>query len=207
MGGEDDGRADRPPRVFELAPRLHPVGDELESGERRMPLVEVVEVDRLVHGLERAHAADAEQHLLGDAAVGARVVEAASDPEVARVGGLEEEERRDLVPRHAPHAALDFTRGDAHPHSGAGVGEEVGLVIVPLVHRPAVLADALGGVALGPAQPDADHRHPEIARRLHEVSGEDAESAGIRGEFLVQPVLHGEIRDEGHGRWDPPGSG
>ena len=206
MSGEDDGGPHRLPRVFELMPRLHPVGDELEPGEHRMPLVEVVEVHRLVHGAEGAHAADTEQHLLGDAAVGAGVIEAAGDPQVARVGGLEEEERRDLVTRHAPHAALDFTGGHAHPHPRAGIGEEVGLVIVPLVHRLAVLADALGGVALGPAQSDADHRHPEVARRLHEVPGEDTETAGVRGELLVQPVLHREIRDEGHGRSNPPGS-
>ena len=75
---------------------------------------------------ERAHAADAEQHLLGEAAIRARVVEAAGDPAVARVHGLEQEERRDGVAAHAPDAAVDLAAADADADADAGVREEVG---------------------------------------------------------------------------------
>ena len=163
-----------------------------------MPLVEVVEVDGQVEGRERAHAADAQEHLLGDAAVGPRVVEPLRDPAVPGMHGLEEEERGDGIAAHAPDAALDLPRGDAHADPHRRVHEEVHLLLVPLVQRIAVGPDPLGDVALGPAQPDADYGKAEVARRFHEVAREDAESAGVGGELLVQAVLHGEVRDEGH---------
>ncbi len=71
-------------------------------------------------------------------------------------------------------------------------------MLVPLVHGVAVGADALRGVALGPAEADADHGLAEIARGLHEVAGEDAEAARVRGKLLVQSVFHGEVGDERH---------
>jgi hypothetical protein len=64
---EDDLIADGLPRVGELLAAAHPFGDELESGEDRVAFVEVVRVDRDAELPERAHAADAEQDLLGDA--------------------------------------------------------------------------------------------------------------------------------------------
>src|SRR3990170_320746 len=112
--------------------------------------------------------------------------------------GIEEEERGDGIAAHAPDAALDLPRGDAHADPHRRVHEEVHLLLVPLVQRITVRPDPLGDVALGPAQPDADHGKAEVARRFHEVAREDAESAGVGGELLVQAVLHGEVRDEGH---------
>jgi hypothetical protein len=49
---------------------------------------------------------------------------------------------------------------------------------------------------LRPAEADPHHGKAEVARGLHEVAGEDAESAGIGVELLVEPVLHREVGDE-----------
>ena len=196
VGGEDDGAARVPPRLAEGAAGLHPVRDQLDPREDRVPLVEVVALDGQVERPQRAHPADAEQHLLGHPAVGPGVVEAAGDPEIARIGGLEQVERGDGVAAHAPHAALDLAGLDPHAHARAGVGEHVGLLLGPLVVGVAVGADVLRGVALAPAEPDSHHREPEIAGRLHEVAREHAEAARVRVELLVQPVLHREVRHQ-----------
>ena len=175
---------------------LHAVGDQLDAREDRVPLVEVIALDGQVERPQRAHPADAEQHLLGHPAVGPRVVEAPGDPEIARIGGLEQVEGGDGVAAHAPHAALDLAGLDPDAHARAGVGEHVGLLVGPLVVGVAVGADVLRGVALAPAEPDPHHREPEIAGRLHEVAREHPEAARVGVELLVQPVLHREVRHQ-----------
>ncbi len=194
--GEDDLLAHLPPRCGEVEIGLHAVGDQLDAGEDRVPLVEMVEVDGQVKRAQGAHPADAQEHLLGDPAVGRGVVEAAGDPAVALVDGLEEEEGRDGVAGHAPHATLDLARGHPHPHAPARVGERVRGVVAPEVVRVAVGADALHGVALRPAQPHAHHGDAEVARGLHEVAGQHAQAPGIGRELLVKPELHREVGDE-----------
>ncbi len=151
VGGEDDALPRRLPGLLEGRPRLHAVGDQLDAREDGVALVEVVEAHGQVQRPERAHAADAEQHLLGEPAIRARVVETAGDPAVPRIHGLEQEERRDRVPAHAPHAADDLAAADAHADADAGVREEGRLVIVPLVDRIAVGADALRAYSPAPS--------------------------------------------------------
>ena len=196
VGGEDDALARGQPRVPEGLPGFHAVGDHLDAREDGVALVEVVALDRQVERAQRPHPADPEQHLLRHATVRPRVVESPGDPQVARIGGLEQVERRDRVAAHAPDAALDLARRDAHAHPRAGVGEDVGLLIGPLVVGIAVGADVLGGVALAPAEPDADDGQAEVARRLHEVAREHAEAARVGVEVLVQAVLHREVGDQ-----------
>ena len=165
-----------------LAPSSIALGDELEAGEDRMALVEVVRADAGWRQPQRARAADAEQHLLGDPAVGPGIVEPPRDPQVPGLGRLEEVERHDRVSAHAPHAALDPATGDADRDADARVLEEVGTVLVPFVHGLARRIDALGRVALGPAEPDADDGQPEVVGALQEVAGEDAEPARVGSE-------------------------
>ena len=45
---------------------------------------------------------------------------------------------------------------------------------------------------------------PRSPADFMEVPGEDAGDRRHTRELLVQPVLHGKIRDERHGRWNPP---
>jgi hypothetical protein len=196
VSGEDDLLARLPPRRVEVRPGLHPVGDQLDAGEDRVSLVEVVEVDRKVERAERSHAADAQQHLLGDAAVGGGVVQTARDPAVALVHGLEQEERRDGVAADAPDAARDLARGHAHADTDARVRERAGRVVAPLVVWIPVGPDPLDGVTLRPAEADTHDGQAEVAGRLHEIAGEDAEPAGVGVELLVEPILHREVGDE-----------
>ncbi len=196
VGGEDDALARGQPRLPEGLPGFHAIGDHLDAREDGVALVEVVALDRQVQRVQRPHPADAEQHLLRHAAVGPRVVETPGDPQVPRIGGLEQVERGDRVAAHAPDAALDLARRDPHAHPRAGVGEAVGLLVGPLVVGIAVGADVLRGVALAPAEPDADHRQAEVARGLHEVAREHAEAARVGVELLVQAVLHREVGDQ-----------
>ena len=206
VGREDDPLPRRAPRLAEVHARPHAIGDQLDAREDGVAFVEVVEPDRQVERLERPRAADAEQHLLGDATVGPGVVEAVGDPAVTRVGGLEQVERSDGVASHAPDAAFDLAPPHADAHADLGVLEEIGRVMLPLVVGVAVGPDALHGVALRPAEADAHHRQPEVARRLHEVASQHAEPARVGVKLLVQAVLHGEVGDEGraarggHGR-------
>src|SRR5262249_27487755 len=140
--------------------------------------------------------ADAEEHLLSDAAIRGGIVEATGDPLVALVHGLEQIQRRDGVASDLPHAALDLSRAHSHAHAHPCVLERARRMVAPGIVRVAVGTDALDGVALPPAEADAHHREAEITRRLHEVASEDAEAARIRGELLVESVLHREVGHE-----------
>ena len=83
VGGEHDLLAHRRPGLDERRAGDHALRDQLDAGERRVSLVEVVGVDVDAELAQRAHAADAEQDLLRDAAVERRIVEAVRDPGVA----------------------------------------------------------------------------------------------------------------------------
>src|SRR6185369_507745 len=117
-----DGRVrredDRPPRGLPRLPerdaRLHAVGDQLDASEDGVPFVEVVRVDGDPEATERAHATDAEQYLLGDAAFRHVLVEPVCDPGVLGLDRLEEIERRAAPALDVPHARLDLARSNAH---------------------------------------------------------------------------------------------
>ncbi len=196
MRGEDDLLAQLPPCGVKVPARLDAVRDQLDAREHRVPFVEVIEVNGKVQGAERPDAPDPQEHLLGDAAVGRGIIEAASDPAVPLVHRLEQVERGDGVALDLPHAALDLARGHPHAHAKARVPERARRKIAPRVVGIAVRADALDGIALRPSEPDAHHGETEVAGGLHEVAREDAESARIGVELLVEPVLHREVGDE-----------
>ena len=193
--GEDDLLAYRAPGLGERRARGHALGDQLDTGEDGVALVEVIGGDLDAELAQRAHTADPEQDLLRHPAVEAGIVEPVRDPGVARRHRLEQEERRVAPAFRAPDPRLHLARGDADPHPHAGVLEEVGAVGRELRHRKAVLADALARVATRPAQPDADHRKRQVVCRLDEIAGEDAETAGVDRELLREAELHAEVCD------------
>ena len=196
MSGEDDLLAQLLPRRVEVGARLDAIGDELDAREHRVPLVEVIEIDGKVEGAEGPNPPDAQEHFLGDAAVGGRVVEAAGDPAVPLVHRLDQVKGSDGVAFDLPHEALDLARAHPDAHAKARVAQGTRRKVAPRVVGIAVGADALDGIALRPAEADAHHGKAEVARGLHEVAGEDAESARIGVELLVEPVLHREVGDE-----------
>ena len=91
VGREDDPFAYRAPRRREVLAPAHALRDELDAGEDRVPLVEVMRVDRHAELSERADAADPEEDLLREARVERRIVEALRDPGVALAHRLEQE--------------------------------------------------------------------------------------------------------------------
>ncbi len=196
MRGEDDLLAQLLPRGVEVPARLDAVRDQLDPREDRVAFVEVIEVDGKVQGAEGPDPSDPQEHLLGDAAVGRGVVEAAGDPAVALVHRLEQVERGDGVTLDLPHPALDLARGHPHAHAQARVAERARRKVAPRVVRIAVRANALDGIALRPSEDDAHNGEAEVAGGFHEVAREDAESARIGMELLVEPVLHREVGDE-----------
>ena len=56
-------------------------------------------------------------------------------------------------------------------------------------------AEGLPEVALLPQQADADHRHAQVAGRLEEVAGQDAQAAAVDGQGLAEAELHAEVGD------------
>ena len=71
-------------------------------------------------------------------------------------------------------------------------GQVVVRVVVLLV---AVGVDRLAEVALAVEEPDADGGQGHVAGRLHVVAGQDAETARVDPERLVEAVLGAEVGD------------
>ena len=201
VGGEDDQVAHVGPGVLEGLAADHRLAHQLEAGEDRVALVEVVDVHLVAHGAEQPNPAHAQQHLLGDAVVVAAAVEAPGDPAEALLHRLDQIERRVAVAIALPRAALHLVPLHGHQEAHARVLEEVVLLCGELVVRIAVGADLLAGVALAPVEADGDQRLLEIACALDVIAGEDAEAAGVDGQLFVQPVLHAKIGDAGLGHF------
>ncbi len=77
--------------------------------------------------------------------------------------------------------------------AGIVVGEQRPLRAVPVNQLPEI--------SLLIEQPDGDHRHAEIARRLELVAGHVAEAAGVDRQRFAQHELHAEIGDAGQRRF------
>jgi hypothetical protein len=198
--GEHGLLAHAGPRVGELQSRFHEFGDALEAREHRVTLVEVVGVHLQPQPAERAHATDAQHHLLRDARVGAGLVEAVRDPAVLLLDGLEQVERDVAVAVGHPHAQRHLAAADAHAHADLRVLEERGVEPRVLLVRSAIGPDALHAVAALVQQAHGHHGGAQVVRGLDVVPGQDAEAAGVDGERFVEAVLHAEVGDDGRAR-------
>jgi len=176
---------------------------ELEPGEHRVALVEVIDLGIHAERLHQAHAADAEHDLLGQPILGPPAVQALGDPPVRLALGLQEVEVRCDVPLDLPgpegdafalHRDLD-TRFDA--------AHRVALGLRILVFQASLGSQDLLRVSLVPEQTYTRHGGAEVADRLHVVPGEDAEATGIDRKRGVEAVLHAEVRDAGTGGHPP----
>ena len=176
-----------------------PAGDEraqpLELEEGGVALVQMEDVRLDPERGQRAHAADAEQQLLADAVLAVAAVERVGEPV-----DLEQVERhgaggRDIL---APDRRLDRLAGEVDRDGHVLADEADGLRIDRLVvlRLAAGLVHALAEVAARVEEADPDERDAELGRRLEVVAGEDAESAGVDRQPLVDAELHAEVRDE-----------
>ena len=190
-----------------LAPR------ELERDERRVALVEVHDPGLDPDRLERAHAADAEQHVLGEAGVLVADVQARGDParglRVLRALGIEQVER-DAADVDAPDLRRDLVVADRdrdRDRRAVLAGDErgrqaVGVGVDPVLVLPAAGVDALAEIAVAVQEADGDHRPGAVGGLLEDVAGERAEAAGVDRERAVEAVLGGEVGDRTLGRRD-----
>jgi hypothetical protein len=204
VGGEDRARAGALQRGLERAVVL--AAGELERDERGVALVEVHDARLDPHRLQRAHAADAEQHVLGQARVLVADVQARGDP--ARGLGVlgpvrVEQEQRHAADVHAPDLRDDLRVGDRHGDRDrlavvAGDergGQAVRVRVDPVLVLPAAVVDALAEVAVAVQQADRDQRPGAVGGLLEDVARERAEAARVDRERAVEPVLGGEVRD------------
>ena len=213
VGGEDRlpaadlQRGGQRPGPAVVAPR------ELERHERRVALVEVHEPGLDPHRLQRADAADAEQHVLRQPGVLVADVEAAGDParglRVLRALGVEQVER-DAADVHAPDLRRDLVVGDRHRDRDRLAvvardergGQSVRVGVDPVLVLPPAGVDALAEVAVAVQQPDRDQRPGAVGGLLEDVAGERPEAARVDRERAVEAVLGGEVGDRALGRRD-----
>ncbi len=181
-------------------------GDALEGQERRVPLVDVKGGGLDVERRQRPHAADPEQDLLLQAQLAVAAVELVRDLPVG--GGVladvgVEEVERDPTYLHPPDARVELPAGELHlDHDRGPVGallerhrQVVEVILLRRLLLPALPVERLAQESHAIAEPDSDHRQPEIAGRFQVVSGQHAESAGVDREALVEAELRGEIGD------------
>ena len=208
----------RPPR----APRRSQDGvggdelaDALEAEEAGVALVGVEHLggrcagDAAV-GAQRAHAADAEQHLLLQPVLAAAAVQPVGDPALGGVVlldvGVQQQQRHaaDLrdpdaggdergrrAGRWRPSRGVPSASRSSETAAAVGSSDRVALLL------PAVAGERLPEVAGAVEQPDADDRHAEVAGGLEVVAGEDAQAAGVLRQRGGDAELGREVGDPG----------
>ena len=168
-----------------------------------MALVEVHHRRVDPHRPQRAHAAHAEQQVLGEAQVARAGVQARADPArhraVLGAVGVEQEER------HAPDVDAPDLRDDVLGADGDGDRDRLAAVAGDERHRlalgvgrhprlvlPAGGVDALAEVALAVEQADGDQRQRPVGGLLEDVAGQRPEPAGVDRQRGVDAVLGAE---------------
>ena len=184
--------------------------EEGEGEERGVPLVDVVlRIVGVAQCVEHCGAAHAEHDLLAQPVMAVAAVEGIGERAIP-LGVLvevrvEEEDGDDVAAgAHyviAPGADLDAAAGDLDGGSGGFGGEHLlglplhlGFVLLP------VRVQRLREVALSVQKGDGDHGNVEIGGGAKGVTGENAESATVRWDRLLEADLHGEVGDDGAGR-------
>ena len=201
--GEHGARAGRVQRVLQRRAARQLGAGQLQRGEGGVALVEVHHRRVDAHRPQRAHAAHAEQQVLGEAQVARAGVQARADPAchraVLRAVGVEQEER------HAPDVEAPDLRDDVLGADGDGdrdrlapvAGDEghrlaLGIGRHPRLVLPAGGVDALAEVALAVEQADGDQRQRPVGGLLEDVAGQRPEAAGVDRQRGVDAVLGAE---------------
>jgi hypothetical protein len=193
--GEDDLLARLRPGALERRAPLAQTTNQLEPGEHRVPLVEMIAIDGDPQRLERAHAAHAQDQLLRHAIVVAAAVEPPRHPLIFGVARLQQIQRRVVQPVDAKDRQLHVAPSDLHVHRARLAMQETAIERRRLVVHDAVGAQHLPRVAFRPGDPHADHRQRERARAAQKIAGQDAQAAGIDRQPLREAILHTEVGD------------
>ena len=185
---------------------LGELAQPLELEERRVALVHVEDRRRQAEAAQDAHAADAEHELLAQPVPAVAAVERVRD--VAGPVGVALDLRVEEVERDAPDLRVPDADPDGHEpavvvgeldhrrHRHEGERQPVRVVARIALDLPVVLVEPLAEVPAAVEEADADEGDAELGSRLQVVAGEDAETAGVDRQALVEPELGREVRDE-----------
>ena len=205
--GEDRRGAHMLQCVVARRPRGGQLAQPLEREQGRVPFVQVEDGRRDAQATQRADAADPEDNLLADPVLAVAAVEPIRDAARRRAVFLqvrvEEVQARPAdVGAPDPHGdrlarelEVDEQRAAAclaleRQREPRRVVERVPLAL------PARLVERLPEVTALVEEPDSDERHAELRRGLEVVAREDAKTAGVDRNGLVQRELHREVRDQ-----------
>ena len=171
-----------------------------------MALVEVEESRRDAHRVQRAHATDAQQCVLGEAYLSRSLVQPGRHPSLQRIVlgqfGVEQVERRSTHV-HQPHVGGQFSVPDRHRHPNGGpVGTAhthrrhlIGVHLGPVLVLPTGEGHSLVQVATSVQQSDPDDVERLVRRLLQDVTGENTETARVDGQRRMDAEL---CTEEGH---------
>jgi len=185
----------------------HP--DPLQPQEGCVAFIHVKHGGLDSHGIQGLHPANAQHDLLADPHVMVPAVQLVGDiPVIGRVGRkirIQEEEPRqtdphlpnlgfDLAPRHVEfdhHGSFAVSRqGFTHRQVMKDVIDDVGLL-------PSVPVDLLREITEAVEQANRHKRQAEITGRFAMIPGQDAETAGVDRQRLVETKLGGKISHQG----------
>ena len=203
---EDDTRAHGFERVLEARTGRDLLRRELERRERRMALVQVQDGRLDPERAQDAHPAHAQQAVLREPHLPARVVQASRRPllhgVVVRDVGVEQQQRD----------AADVRAPDGEPEGGAeeielqperrsvrvrhpGDGQVVRLAREPVLLLPPRHVEPLAKVAAAVEEPDPHHGQRLVAGLLDDVAREHAQPARVEGQRRVDAELGAQERD------------
>ena len=185
---------------------LHIFGQPFQTAKRRVAFVHVPHRRIVAQRPQRAHAADAQNDLLLQAAFQIAVIQAGGEFAIGgRIAfhiGIDQEQR------HAPH--LNVPQAGVHHPIGHFHRHEDGLLVF-IQHRqngrlsqievfvdgflPAVFGDALAEIALPVEKAHGHERQAQIAGLFQVIAAENAQTAGIHGQRFVQAEFGGKIRN------------
>jgi len=173
----------------------HLLADQFDARKHGVTVVEVVDVHVDTQRLQRADAADAEDHLLCDAFFFEPAIQLPRQVpgQVVRKVRIEEVQRRVAKGGALPHLHAHLFVADRYSDDDARILQKVVPVLVVAVVRAVVLVDELLCVVLAPQNTNPDHRLAGVVCRLQDVTRQDAQPPGVDVQFLVQPKLHAEI--------------
>ena len=205
IGGEDVAGADdllglaEPDAAF-----LHQEPNTFQGQEGGMPLVHVAHVGEDPQGAQGANAADPQQDLLQYAHLLIAAVELGRDQAIIGAVFLQvgvQQVERHPADLHPPDVHLESARAELKLHTERsplfvplqGQRQVVEVVLRVVLLLPSLIVEILAEVTLTVEQAHPHQGQPQVGGRFEVVSGQDAQTAGIDRQRLVQAELHGKI--------------
>ena len=178
----------------------------LQAAERRVAFIHVPHCRIVAQRAQRAHAADAQNDLLLQAAFQIAVVQARGEFPIGRRIALDigiDQEQRHAAHLDVPQARVHHPIGHLHLH-----GQRLLVLIQHRQNRrlgqievfvdgflPAVFRDVLAEVTLPIEKAHGHQRQAQIAGFFQVIAAQHAEAARVHGQRFVQAEFGGKISD------------